>query len=932
MARRGETLGSASGDPPNGPAWHALAPTEALARLGSDANRGLSEAEVARRIQRHGPNRVTARHGPSAIARFLAGFHSGLVYILLAAGAITLLFGEWVDSGVIFGVVLVNATIGFVQETRALKAIAALARTLSAEATVLRDAARRRVDSEMLVPGDVVVLGAGDKVPADVRLIEARDVAIDESALTGESAPIHKSTEALAADALLADRRNMAFASSLVTRGQGVGVVIGTGDDTEVGRISGLLSRADDLATPLTRKLEQFSRWLLVAILAVSAAIFAVGLARGHPLVDTFMVAVALAVGAIPEGLPAAMTIMLAVGVSRMAERRAIVRKLPAVEALGSTTVICSDKTGTLTENQMTVQTILAGGELFEVEGVGYDPAGTIRAGGETVDVADRASLRACLVVGALCNDARLRRVDGRWTIEGDPTEGALLVAAAKGGLEPIELERRHRRIDVIPFDADAQFMATLHGDGDRAFVAVKGSVERILSMCRDALDAEGRSAPLDAAAIHAAADSLGRRGLRVLALARAERSSDAGPFTAAALAGARSALSFVGLQGMQDPPRPEAIRAVGLCRRAGVAVTMITGDHAGTARAIAERIGLGPGGRTDPIDEHSPVVTGRELASIRDDELPEVAQRTHVFARMTPEEKLRLVRALQSRGHVVAMTGDGVNDAPALRQADIGIAMGITGTEVAKEAADIVLADDNFASIEAAVEEGRAVFDNLTKFLVWILPTNGGVALIIMAAMVFGTPLPILPVQALYINMTSAILLGLTLVFEPKERDLMERPPRDPHQPILTFELVMRTGLMSLLLLVGGFGLFEWAEWRGLGDAEARTLVVSLVILAESCYLFNCRSLVRSVRSVGWFTNPYLWCGVTAMVAIQIAFVHVPFLNRLFHSAPLGASEWLAVTAASLLIGVVVGLEKAIRRRVDAGRANDPSRGTLRA
>jgi Ca2+-transporting ATPase len=630
------------------------------------------------------------------------------------------------------------------------------------------------------------------------------------------------------------------------------------------------------------------------------------------------MVAVALAVGAIPEGLPAAMTIMLAVGVSRMAERRAIVRKLPAVEALGSTTIVCSDKTGTLTENQMTVQAIVAGGERYEVEGAGYAPRGAIRRDEREIEPQRERALLECLRAGLLCNDARLHLSEGRPAIDGDPTEGALVVAAAKAGLDSDAEHAALPRVDVVPFDSDAQFMATLHRPAvGEDLVFAKGSVERILAMCSTAQDARGESSALDEVRIHAEADRLARAGLRVLAFATATRARDAGPLSAAELIEGAS-MRFLGLQGMLDPPRPEAIRAVASCRRAGVAVTMITGDHAGTAQAIAERIGLGPGLRGGHATVAAPlaVVTGRELASVSDAALPELAERTHVFARMTPEQKLRLVRALQTRGHVVAMTGDGVNDAPALRQADIGVAMGLAGTEVAKEAADIILADDNFASIEAAIEEGRAVFDNLTKFLVWIMPTNVGVALIIVAAMALGTPLPILPVQALYINLMTAVLLGLTLVFEPKERDLMDRPPRDPSMPIITYELVMRTGFTSLLLLVAGFGLFEWASWRGVGEAEARTLVVCLIVFGETCYLFNCRSLVRSVRSVGWFTNPILWGGVATMTLVQIAFVHLEPLNRLFQSAPLDAAAWIAVIAASLAIGLAVGIEKAIRRR----------------
>jgi cation-transporting ATPase F len=912
--------------------WHAIDVGDVLSALSTDAHAGLTPDEVSIRRERYGLNVITQRRGHSALVRFLLQFNAALVYILLAAGVVTALLGEWLDSGVIFGVVLVNAIVGFVQESKAVRAIEALARTMSSEAVVVRGGERRRVAAEELVPGDIVVLAAGDKVPADVRLIDEKDLRTDESSLTGESLPVSKRLPVAPESTALADRRNMAYASSLVVRGHGVGVVIATGDATEVGRISGLISTAEQIDTPLTKKIAQFSRLLMWFIIAVAAAMFVVGLWRGMDWVDTFMAAVALAVGAIPEGLPAAMTIMLAIGVSRMASRRAIIRKLPAVEALGSTTVICSDKTGTLTQNQMTVQAIFAGGEAFELTGAGYDPAGEIRADGQHVNVSARAALRECLVAGALCNDAAVMRSNGEWTIQGDPTEAALLVSARKGGLPPDDLAEAQPRIDLIPFESEHQFMATLHatGGGGGRVVLVKGSVERVLSMSRDAWDADGRSTALDADAIHKAAADLSHRGLRVLAFARMDAPAGCEDVTHDMVTGG---LTFLGLQGMLDPPRPEAIAAVDQCRNAGVAVKMITGDHAGTAVSIAARIGLGAGRRAAP--EHGgraaaaetpigpdAVVTSAAMAEIPDAALPEVAESKHVFARMTPEQKLRLVKALQTRGHVVAMTGDGVNDAPALRQADIGIAMGIAGTEVAKQAADMVLADDNFASIEAAVEEGRTVFDNLTKFLVWTLPTNGGEALIILAAMLVGQSLPILPVHALYINMTTAVLLGMTLAFEPREADVMSRPPREPSQPILTFALFMRTGLMSLLLMGGGYGLFEWALWRGLSEAQARTIAVALIVAGEAFYLFNCRSLVNSIWSVGWFTNRWLWAGVGAMAVVQLVFTYTPVLNRLFHTEPIDLLSWVGVIGVAGLIALIVATEKHIRRHVAARRS----------
>lgn len=911
--------------------WHALDAAHLEQELQTSLHGGLSDDEAAARRARYGLNVITQRRGRSSLVRFLLQFHTPLVHILLIATLVTLLLQEWLDSAVIFGVVVVNAIVGFIQESKAVKAIEALARSMTTEAQVLRGGQRRRIPAEELVPGDVVILDAGEKVPADVRLVSERDLHVDESMLTGESLPVSKRAFSVPLDTPLADRLNMSYASTLVTRGHGVGVVVATGDQSEVGRISGLIETAEQIDTPLTRKIAQFSHLLMWFIIAVAAAMFALGLWRGMPLVDTFLAAVALAVGAIPEGLPAAMTIMLAIGVSRMAGRRAIIRKLPAVEALGSTTAICSDKTGTLTQNQMTVQAIVAGDERFDVTGVGYDLAGEIRQSGrtETADLRNNAALRECLLAGALCNDASLARRDGTWIIQGDPTEAALVVTARKAGLIQEELLETHERIDAIPFESERQFMATLHTAAPTPVIYVKGSVERILSMCRDACDAAGRRIDLNRERTQAVASELAAGGLRILAFARMEAPAGAIEVTQEMLDGS---LTFLGLQGMLDPPRPEAITAVAQCRSAGVAVKMITGDHAATALSIAAKIGVGaghsfvdgavhtdrnPSGNTARDDEPHEVLTSTQMAELADAELPAVAERIHVFARMTPEQKLRLVKALQTRGHVVAMTGDGVNDAPALRQADIGVAMGISGTEVAKQAADMVLADDNFASIEAAVEEGRTVFDNLTKFLVWTLPTNGGEALIILTAVLLGQQLPILPVHALFINMTTAVLLGMTLAFEPKEDNVMGRPPRQPSQPILTFELLMRTGLMSLLILIGGFGLFEWAKWRGMSEAQARTVAVSLVVFAEMFYLFNCRSLVDSIWKIGWFTNRWLWLGVGVMSLVQVIFVNAPIMNRLFQSEPLDLIAWAAVVGVSLAIAWIVAMEKFIRRVV---------------
>jgi cation-transporting ATPase F len=700
----------------------------------------------------------------------------------------------------------------------------------------------------------------------------------------------------LPVDAGLGDRLNMAYSSTLVRTGQGRGVAVATGADTEIGEIHRLVGEAADLSTPLTRKLATFSKWLTVAILALAAFSFGLGLLRGEPVDEMLNAAVALAVGAIPEGLPAAVTITLAIGMARMARRHAIVRKLPATETLGSTTVICSDKTGTLTQNRMTVRTVA------DPSGLQVDPG---------PDLGCRAATRACLEVGVLCNDARLTGPDGG---DGDPTELALLVSAETAGLRVAEVRARLPRVETLPFDPERRFMATVHRlDDGHGLVAVKGGVERVLSLCGSQLDVQGRSEPLDRAAALATAEELAGQGLRVLAFARVRRAGS--PVEQLLDEPALVDLTFLGLQAMADPPRPEAVRAVARCRSAGIAVKMITGDHSATARAIAAQVGL-----DDARDDCAPVVTGSDLHEVPEDELADLVERTRVFARVSAEQKLRIVEGLQRRHHVVAMTGDGVNDAPALKQADIGIAMGRTGTDVAKESADMVLTDDNFATIEAAVEEGRGVFDNLTKFITWTLPTNLAEGLVILAAIVLATELPILPVQILWINMTTAVALGLMLAFEPAEPGLMDRPPRDPHQPILTGHLVGRIVVVSTVVLVGAFGLFEWQQAVGGSLEQARTLAVNAFVGAEIAYLFNCRSLERPVRQLGWLSNRPLVYGVLIMVALQLAFTYLPAMNAVFQTAPMTADGWAAVLALALSASGVVGLEKWWRRRRAGG------------
>lgn len=893
--------------------WHHMTAHTAARAFEVDLSGGLADDDVFKRRGQYGSNTLTTRKTRGPLTRFLLQFHQPLVYILLAATLVTLFLREWVESLVIFGVILINSVIGFVQESKALKAIDALARAMVSEALVIRNGERQKVPARDLVPGDIVLIQSGDKVPADIRLFKTRELRIDESTLTGESVSVQKSEDSLEQDTDLSDRKNMAYSSTLVTHGTGQGIVIATGDHTEIGRINDLISSAEIIATPLTIKIGQFSHVLLYAILGLAVVTFLVGFLRGQDWIDMFMASVALAVSAIPEGLPAAITIMLAIGVSRMADRHAIIRKLPAVETLGSTTVICSDKTGTLTRNEMTVTGMYAGGTQYAVSGVGYAPEGDISTENSGPAPGDNKALELLLTAGMLCNDSVIRKKGDAYDVQGDPTEGALIVSAMKAGFSGKELESMFPRIDGLPFESARQYMATLHdqGPGKPRLVFVKGSIESLCVDCSMLYTADGDIDTADPEAIHRQVDTMAEKGLRVLAFSCMELPPDTENLTHEDI---EEGLQFLGLQGMIDPPRPEAVEAVRDSRDAGILVKMITGDHAGTAAAIARQLGLC--GDTCSIHTRE-VITGRDLAEIHDEHLPELAESTAVFARVSPEQKLRLVEALQKRDHVVAMTGDGVNDAPALRQANIGVAMGITGTDVSKEAADMVLTDDNFSTIKAAVEEGRGVFDNLTKFITWILPTNGGQALVITLAVFFGMELPVLPLQILWVNMTTALLLGLMLAFEPKEPGIMARMPRDPNQPILGKALIFRIVLVSLLLLAGSFGLFNYQIYRDGNMELARTLAVSVFIFGQMFYLFNCRSLTRSVWNLGLFSNPWVWIGAGLMTALQLIFIYTPVFNAVFGTHPMGFFEWVLVLGFSTLFSMVIAIEKKIQERI---------------
>ncbi len=891
------------------PAHHALSVDDSLAQLGARRREGLGADEVRARLAEHGPNALPPPNRRGPLLRFLLQFHNVLIHVLLVAGVITLLLGHLIDAGVIFGVVVINAVIGFVQEGKAERALDAIRDMLSLRAQVLRDGRRQEIDAGQLVPGDIVFLASGDKVPADLRLIEVRNLRIEEAALTGESVAVEKATGAVEAEAALGDRRSMAYSGTLVAYGQGTGVVVATGSRTEIGRISAMLTAVETMTTPLLRQMAGFSRMLTWVILGVAVAAFAFGtLLRGYGAGEMFLAAVGLAVAAIPEGLPAIMTITLAIGVQRMARRRAIIRRLPAVEALGSVTVICSDKTGTLTRNEMTVQRVLTVDGVLDVSGVGYAPHGGVERDGHDLAPADAPLLTAIGRVALLCNDAELSAHGDDWRVVGDPTEGALLTFAHKAGIEPRLQRQALPRDDVIPFESEHRFMATLHHDHEgRARVMLKGAPERVLSLCAICRALDGEARPFDAEAWQQVMDAAAARGMRLLAVAERCEDSRSRDLTFADVE--RGGFTLLAVLGITDPPREEAVRAVANCRAAGIRVKMITGDHAATAKAIGQQLGLA---------REVTVVTGAEIEAMDDAALAAIVSDTEIFARASPEHKLRLVEALQARGEVVAMTGDGVNDAPALKRADVGVAMGHKGTEAAKEAAEMVLADDNFASVAAAVEEGRTVYDNLKKAVAYILPTNIGQAGIVFFAVLFGMTMPITPAQILWVNMITAVTLALALAFEAPERDIMRRPPRDPREPLLTRFLVWRVVFVGLLLVAGGIGMFLWEQAQGASLAAARTAAVNAVLVGEVFYLFNMRSLAGPVLNRdGFCGNRYVLGAIVLLFACQALFTYLPAMQHLFGTEALTLEAWLRILGFGVGVLLIVETEKALVRRL---------------
>jgi magnesium-transporting ATPase (P-type) len=896
--------------------WHAHPAADALARLDSN-DLGLTGSEATQRLAQYGPNQLSMAEGPSLAQRIWAQINNVLILVLLAAAAITALIDHMLDAGVILAVVVLNVTIGLLQEGKAEKALQAIRKLLAPHAVVWRDGRQQDIAAADLVPGDIVLVASGDSIPADLRFLRVTNLQVDESALTGESVPVVKNEAEVAVDSPLGDRFCMGFAGTLVTQGQAKGIVVGTAAQTEMGRIGRLLETVETNETPLVHDMAVLSKWLTGAILAIAGLLFVYGVwLMGMPGADMFLAAVGLAVAAIPEGLPAIMTITLAIGVQRMAARRAVVRRLPAVETLGAVTVICSDKTGTLTRNEMTVQSVILGDAQFEITGVGYAPEGQIRVDARAVDENHSLVLKTLVHAAALCNDAGLLQdKHGQWQLAGDPTEGALITLAMKAGISHEELLARRPRCAAIPFESDFRYMATAHPltrtDGATTVnpqaceILLKGAPERILDMCIDQLQSDGECALLDTGFWQEAIAREARAGRRVLAFAKCTMDHIPDQLERSHVT---QGLTLVGLVGIIDPPRTEAITAVAQCQAAGIAVKMITGDHALTATAIAGQLGLSVA---------KPALTGPEIEALPDLQLQEVVKDTAVFARASPEHKLRLVRAMQANGEVVAMTGDGVNDAPALKQADVGVAMGQKGTEAAKQAGEIVLADDNFASIAHAVEEGRTVYDNLRKVITFLLPINGGESMAIGAAILLGLALPIMPAQILWVNMVSSVGLALVLAFEPTEAGVMQRPPRNRNAPMLSPFLLWRIGLVSTLFVGGVFSLYYISLAQGASIEEARTVAVNTLVAMEIFYLFSVRYLKSpSFTMQGVKGTPKVLMAIAFVVTAQLVFTYAPLMQKWFGTAPLSLWQLAEAAIAGVVVLLVLEIEKTLLRR----------------
>jgi magnesium-transporting ATPase (P-type) len=899
------------------PLWHAMPVDEVVQRLDSNPTTGLDGAEAAGRFATLGPNRLPEGGKQGPFTRFLLQFNNILVYVLLAAGFVKLMVGLWLDAAIILGVVVVNGLLGFVQEGKAEKALDSIRNMLSADARALRGGETRLIPAEELVPGDVVLLESGDKIPADLRLVDVKNLRTEEAALTGESVPVDKTTEPVAEKATVGDREGMAFSGTLIASGRGTGVVVATGSETELGRINRMMAAVSALETPLLRQIKQFGYAITGVIAVVCVVVFAFGKwVRGMEFIELFQSVVSIAVSVIPEGLPALITVTLAIGVQRMASRHAIIRRLPAVETLGSVSRICSDKTGTLTLMEMMVVSAVTADSVYTVKGDGYAPEGEILKDGRPAG--EDPALKLMGRVSVLCNDAEIRQEEGVWKVEGDPTEGALYPFGSKLGMERRAEQEAHPRIDAIPFESEHKFMATLHRDGGAtSFILVKGAPEVLLEHSDRQATADRQSAPLDRDHFVRAADKLAAQGERVLALAwLPDPAVTAGTLGPADLP---NNLVLLGLIGLLDPPRREAVDAVKECHAGGIRVTMITGDHKITAAAIAKMLGIGDG---------TTAIAGAEVEEMDTATLQERVRDVDVFARASPEHKLRLVKAIQANGEIVAMTGDGVNDAPSLKKADIGVAMGIKGTEVTKEAAEMVLADDNFASITAAVKEGRTVYNNIEKAILFMLPTNVAQALVILVAIFVGFTAPISAPQILWVNMVTSVALGLVISFEPHELDVMRRPPRAVDRPILDGFGVWRVVFVGLALLALTLWAFFWMKSQDASDELARTVAVNALVIGQVFYLLNSRYKVDSSLSLqAHLGNKYLGLGIGAVMILQCLFTYAPPLQALLETGPIPLWVWPWLVLGGLIFFFVVETEKLIIRSTRrAGGASSPA------
>ncbi len=880
--------------------WFQLTVDETLQALDS-ARSGLSEEEAKGRVLKYGPNEIRRQKKTPAIVAFLRQFLSPLIYVLMVAAIISLAVEHYTDAGIILGVLLLNAIIGYLQESRAEKAMEALLQLAAPRAKVRRAGRIQVIPAGELVPGDVILLEAGDAVPADARLIEVSNLKVNEASLTGESVAAEKHTGALRGEAPLAERKNLVHTGTTVSYGRATAATVATGMSTEMGRIAQAIGEVKAEKTPLQRSIGKLSQYLVVLFVGICALLVVVGLVRGLPGLEIFLIAVAAAVSAIPEGLPAVVTVVLALGMRIMARRHAIIRKLVAVETLGAATVICTDKTGTLTRNEMTVQTIVIDGKTTELSGSGYEPKGEFRRDGQVLNPEDDPSLMLLLRTAALCNDALLSTTDDCCNILGDPTEGALLVAAAKAGLDKEKLGKAYPRLDEIPFQSEKKYMATLHSQDGRRMVYVKGAPESLLSLSTYALR-NGVAAPLEAADVQAIEEAnlvMASDAMRVIAFACSELPPEVADVEDEDL---RQSLVFLGLAGMIDPPREETVEAVGLCRQAGIRVVMVTGDNRATAESIGRQVGLPPGR----------VVVGTELAKMGDEELTAQVEDISIFARVEPLHKLRIVKALKSRGEVVAMTGDGVNDAPALKAADIGTAMGLKGTDVAKEASDVVLADDNFASIVAAVDEGRAIFTRLRNVIFFLLSTNVGELFAFLLSLIFVGQAPLLAVQIIWVNLVTDAAVGLPLGMEPKTGDELKQPPRHPRVGLLYPGLLLRVAFLAGMMSVGVFSIFYWSYGR-LSLDEARTLAFCTLVSFEWFRAFNARSDEHTAFKLGLFRNRYLLAAITAAVLLQMAVVYAPFMQTAFSTVPLSIEQWGIVIGTAASLFVVEELRKVI-------------------